>query len=136
MLAASPRGGHRGAFRRGRLFAAPAPARNAAPLYLDALLEFGPELVDTLPPGPAGELRETVAGRVLRMTKLSTAADQDWGRFGPPKSTRWSGIVPGGFRELALAQRGATAASSRPGSAPTALLTHAQAARNVARAAI
>src|SRR5579871_3760466 len=65
-------------FSVAKLFAAPAPERNAAPLYLDALVEFGPGMVDTLRPGPQRDaLRKAVADREERLIKVYEVLDKD-----------------------------------------------------------
>ena len=46
--------GNEAPFDIARFFAAPPRDRNAAPLYLDALFEFGSELESCYPAGPAG----------------------------------------------------------------------------------
>ncbi len=116
-------------------FNATKDTENAAPLYLDALFEFDPSLQKCFPEGPARDRRVKAAeGRRTAFLAAFQAFQAD------PKSVAADTIDAAirpydeGFRKLALAQR-------RPrcvfvtGIDFSALLPHAQAARDVARVA-
>ena len=59
-------------------FAAPAPVENAAPLYLDALFEFGSSVATCFPEGPRREERKAAVNeRWNRYSKIRLALSQD-----------------------------------------------------------
>jgi hypothetical protein len=107
--------------------------RNAAPLYLDALFEFGSEMSVCFPEGPERERRrQATTDRVKRQREFEDAIVKD------PKSVTSTAIddviklYDTGFRKIAEAQRREQCVfESSLGLG--ALLPHVQAARQVAR---
>ena len=113
-------------------FAAPPVDQNAAPLYLDALFEFGTEVAVCFPEGPERERRKQATDeRMKKYREIDQALGND------PKSVPAEAIdallaeYDEGFLKLARAQE-------RPkcvflsGLGVTAHLPHAQVARRVA----
>jgi hypothetical protein len=117
-----------------KLFEAPPPEQNAERLYLDALHEFSAELYVVYPvgPDPISPRSEVASGRSKRFLDVYQAWMND------PKSVTDVAIDAvvdehrEGFRKLALAQM-RDRCVFQTGVAFTALLPHAQAARQVAR---
>ncbi len=59
-------------------FAAPPPEENAAPLYLDALFEFGSEVAICFPEGPERQRRAQAAQeRMKKLNEINTALRKD-----------------------------------------------------------
>lgn len=117
-------------------FAAPPPGQNAAPLYLDALFEFGPEMAACFPRGDGVNDRTQAAqARLDRLNELERATSQQ-----PMKTAEPAAIdavlrlYDAGFRKLAEAQK-RPACRFQPGLGFTALMPHAQASRQVTRVA-
>jgi hypothetical protein len=118
-----------------KFFAAPPYGSNAAPLYLDALSEFSPEVAGCFPEGPERESRRQ-AGREHseRFQAIAQTYSSD------PKSVPTRTIDEiirlheVGFRKLAAAQRREQCVFET-GVRLTSLLPHVQAARAVARIA-
>jgi hypothetical protein len=118
-----------------RYFAAPPRASNAAPLYLDALFEFGGEMDSCFPEGPERERRRQAAeDRYKRYMEVQDALTKN------AKSVPDSSIdevvksYETGFRKLAAAQRRERCVFET-GIGITSLLPHVQVARQVARVA-
>ncbi len=118
-----------------RFFAAPPRDRNAAPLYLDALFEFGSNVAVCFPEGPERDRRRQAAeDRTKRYMELFQALQKD------PKAVAASSIdeviklYDVGFRKLAEAQR-RDRCVFESGLGFTTLLPHVQDARQVARIA-
>jgi len=107
-----------------RLFQSPPPGENAAPLYLDALFEFSPEMADAFPEGPERDRRREVAAGRVKAFAVATPATAD-------------AVVNEhreGFRKLAEAQT-RDRCVFETGLGVTATLAHVKAARHVARVA-
>jgi hypothetical protein len=118
-----------------RFFAPVLHDRNAAPLYLDALFEFGSEMAVCFPEGPERDRRRQAAeDRMRRYVVLSESLTKD------PKAVPAESIdavirsYDTGFRKLAEAQR-RDRCVFEIGVGPDAILCHVQAARQVARIA-
>ena len=117
------------------IFTAPRPEENAAPRYLEALFEFGPEVEVCFPEGPDRESRKR-------------AVDQRLGRFWPvfqswnkdPNSVRAANIdalvseFDTGFRKLDWAQQRPRCVF-QTGIGVTARIPHAQVVGHIARVA-
>ncbi len=120
-----------------KFFAAPPRDRNAAPIYLDALFEFGSELAVCYPQGPERERRRQAA---MERSKSFSEVMQ------PIYNTVNAEVPPGvaekvirlydvGFRKLGEAQRRDQCVFER-GLGVDSLLPHEQVARQVARIAV
>jgi len=118
-----------------RLLRVPPRDRNAAPLYLDALFEFGPDVAGAFPEGPERDRRKAQAAeRARKFFEVFQAFHKD------------AKAVPGaavdavvsqyreGFRKLAEAQK-RDRCVFETGLGFTATLPHVQEARQVARVA-
>jgi hypothetical protein len=115
------------------LFAPIPPEQNAAPLYLEALLEFSTELVTCFPDDQLAALRERVFPRVREFGRVypSWAAGTP---FNPADLDRLVAEYDVGFEKLARAQQRPRCVFET-GIGVSALLPHAQAARSVAQVA-
>lgn len=118
-----------------KVFAAPPLELNAAPLYLDALYEFGGEMQGCFPAGPENDARhQAILARQKQETEVELALSKD------PKSVPDAEIdamlanYREGFRKLAEAQLREDCVF-QTGVGFSALLPHAQSARQVARVA-
>ncbi|MHB1560285.1 MAG: hypothetical protein ACYC61_22770, partial [Isosphaeraceae bacterium] len=119
-----------------KAYFAPVPAgRNAAPLYLDALFEFGHEVEFCFPPGPERNRRAAAAReRMARYMKLLTRMREDESAVSDEDINAVIAAYAEGFRKVAEAQKrdrcdfGLTIQAD-------GIVAHAQAARQVARIA-
>jgi hypothetical protein len=118
-----------------RFFAAVPRDRNAAPLYLDAFLEFGSDVAACFPAGPERDRRLRAAeDRAKRYMDLYEVLEKD------PKAVPAEAIdavikpYETGFRKFAEAQR-RDRCVFEAGLGDEALIPHTQAARQVARVA-
>jgi hypothetical protein len=109
------------------------PSQNAAPLYLDALFEFGANLDICFQPGPATDRRrQATTDRNKRYSEIAELFYKD------PKAVSASTmddvikLYDTGFRKLAEAQRRERCVFET-GLWTTTLLPHVQVARQVAR---
>lgn len=118
-------------FDMARFFAMPRPEENAAPLYLDALLEFGPD-VSICFPSDARDRAAVARGRDARLKAIWSIWTDDPGSVDRARRDALIDECAEGLRKIDLAQR-------RPrcvfaiGITYESLLPHAQVARNVAR---
>ena len=118
-----------------KAFAAPPLGQNAAPLYLDALYEFGSEMRSCFPEGPENDARFLA---IKARNKQESDIEQAF--FRDPKSVPVAEVdaviahYQEGFRKLAEAQIRERCVF-QTGVGFTALLPHAQTARMVARVA-
>jgi hypothetical protein len=117
-----------------QFFAAPPRDRNAAPLYLDALFEFGDGVAECYPAGPQRERRRRAAtDRSKRYTDLMqpifNVANAD---VPPAVADEVIRLYDEGMRKLKEAQR-RDQCVFETGLSVYALLPHVQAARQVAR---
>jgi hypothetical protein len=108
--------------------------RNAAPLYLDALFEFGSELEVCFPEGPGRSRRSQAAqGRSKRYNEVAPASSSDPNAGLDPKAVdEVIKLYDVGYRKLAEAQR-LPRCVFETGLGPTAILPHAQVSRQVYR---
>ncbi len=119
-----------------KAYFAPVPAgRNAAPLYLDALFEFGHEVEYCFPPGPERNRRAAAArDRMARYMKLLTRMREDESAVSDADINAVIAMYGEGLRKVAEAQKrdrcdfGLTIQAD-------GLVAHAQSARQVARIA-
>ncbi len=118
-----------------RFFAAPPRDQNAAPLYLDALFEFGAEMPSCFPATEERKRRvKEVKDRNGPFVALFQAMDQAPGTISGEMIDGAVAPYEEGFRKLALAQRRRHCVF-QTGLGISALLPHAQTARQVARVA-
>jgi len=120
-----------------KFFAAPPRDRNAAPLYLDALFEFGSELAECYPEGPERERRRQAAmERSKRFNELMqpiyNTADAE---VPPGVAEKVIRLYDVGIRKLGEAQR-RDQCVFESGLGVDSILPHAQVARQVARIAV
>ncbi|WP_337174639.1 hypothetical protein [Paludisphaera sp.] len=120
-------------FDVGTFFAQPRAEEDAAPLYLEALAEFGPDLEATLEAAGRAPVAGT-KGRQERILALFAAIGRDADPADPEAVDALLAELDEGFRKLADAQR-RPACVFKTGLGYDALLPHAQQARQVARAA-
>ena len=116
-------------------FRAPPPRDNAAPLYLDAFCDFGREILNWHPdPKERDRRRVALEKDLTRIVLVQKSLKDDPGMV--VKREIDAAIEPfaDGFRNLALAQRREKCVFET-GISITALLPHAQAARQVPRVA-
>jgi hypothetical protein len=108
--------------------------RNAAPLYLDALFEFGSELEACFPEGAARVRRSQAAkDRSKRYNDLVQPTQSDTNlELDPAAVDAVIKLYDSGYRKLAEAQR-LPRCVFETGLGPTALLPHAQVSRQVYR---
>lgn len=93
-------------FDLARYFAAPPRASNAAPLYLDALFEFGVGMASCFPEGPERERRRLAVSEALkRHAAVWEAFYKDPRSVPAPKLDEIIKLYDTGFRKLAEAQR-------------------------------
>jgi hypothetical protein len=118
-----------------RFFRTLPPSQNAAPLYLDALFEFGQEMAVCFPPGPDTERRRQAAdGRSRRYSALLESLRKDPKAVPPAAIDDVIKLYDAGFRKLAAAQR-IDRCVFEAGLGVAALYPHVQVARQVARVA-
>jgi hypothetical protein len=87
-------------------FAAPSPQQNAAPLYLDALFEFGSEMAECFPPGPETEARaKKIRERLQRLLPLSEAFQRDPASVDRAEMAAVIATYEAGFQKLDQAQQ-------------------------------
>ncbi len=87
-------------------FAAPSVQQNAAPLYLDALFEFGSEMAECFPPGPETEARaKDVRERLQRLLPLSEAFQRDPASVDRAEMAAVIATYEAGFQKLDQAQQ-------------------------------
>jgi hypothetical protein len=132
--AAPPWLGAEAPFDVAKFFASVPRDRNAAPLYLDALFEFGAELAGCFPEGPKTEERRQAAmDRSKRFSELMTPFYNQAGSEVPPAvAAEVVGLYEVGLRKLASAQR-RDRCVFETGFGVDALLPHVQVGRQVAR---
>lgn len=118
-----------------KFFSAPPPEQNAAPLYLDALWEFGTEMSGCFPSGPENDARQrAMLARRRQEVEVEIALTMN------PKSVPTAEIdamlanYDEGFRKLVAAQVREHCVF-QTGVGITALLPHVQSARQVSRVA-
>ena len=76
---------------------APPRDRNAAPLYLDALFEFGSEIAECFPEGPERQRRRQAAiDRMRRYQELAQSIATNPAAVAPRQSTRLSRSITWG----------------------------------------
>ncbi len=118
-----------------KFFNAPRRERNAAPLYLDALFEFGAEIAVCYPEGSERERRRLAAlDRSKRYFDFVQSLSNNRSAAAPDAVCEIIKLYNVGFRKLAEAQR-RDQCVFETGLSFTALLPHAQVARQVARIA-
>lgn len=118
-----------------KAFAAPTFDQNAAPLYLDALYEFGIEMRSCYPEGIENEARfQAISARGKRITPAWDAFNNDPNSVPAADLDAVLAEYKEGFRKLAEAQKRELCVF-QTGVGFTALLPHAQTARQVARMA-
>jgi len=89
-----------------KLFPTLPPGQNAAPLYLDALFEFGQEMAVCFPPGPDTERRrQASAERSRRYYALTESLTKDPKAVPATAIDEVIALYDAGFRKLAAAQR-------------------------------
>jgi hypothetical protein len=87
-------------------FAAAPAGENAAPLYLDALFEFGSEMAECFPPGPETKARaRKVRERLERLLPLGEAFDRDPGSVDRAMMAAVIATYEAGFQKLDQAQQ-------------------------------
>ena len=87
-------------------FAAPSARQNAAPLYLDALFEFGSEMAECFPPGPETEARaKTIRERLQRLLPLGEAFQRDPASVDRAEMAAVIATYEAGFQKLDQAQQ-------------------------------
>lgn len=113
--------------------AAPPADQDAAPLYLDALFEFSGELASCYPPGPATDLRHAkTVDRGRRFWPLHKASMSNPDGLPAAEVDAVLADHADGFAKLDAAQRRPRCVF-QAGLGATALLPHAQGARQVVR---
>jgi hypothetical protein len=119
-----------------KFFAAPPRDRNAAPLYLDAMFEFGTEIAECYPEGPERERRRHAAvDHSKRFNELMQPLYNDPGsEVAPVVAEEIIGIYDVGLRKLREAQTRDQCVFAT-GIGADALLPHVQVARQAARVA-
>ena len=86
-------------------FAAPPPEENAAPLYLDALFEFGKEVAICFPEGPERDRRTQAAQeRMKKLGEMITALRDDAREVSAEAIDALLALYDEGFVKLARAQ--------------------------------
>jgi hypothetical protein len=114
-------------------FDIPPPERDAAPLYLDALFEFGGEMAACFPEGPWRERRKTLAeDRWARFVAVEGRWKKDPRSVPDQTIDQAVAQFDAGFRKLAAAQE-RDRCVFQTGVGLTTLLPHAQVARYVVR---
>ncbi len=118
------------------VFDAPAPERDAAPLYLDALFEFGGEMFSCFPEGPERDRRKKLADdRWERFSEVERRWKKDPNAVSGETIDKIVGQFVEGFRKLAQAQnRDRCVFQTAVGL--VAQLPHAQVARYVVRVSV
>jgi hypothetical protein len=116
-----------------KFLAVPPPNRNAAPLYLDALSEFGAEVSVCFPEGPDRDRRsQTARDRMKRYVEISTALDKNPSSVSSASIDEVTSLYAVGFRKLAATQR-RDACVFETGFGVATLLPHIQGARQLVR---
>jgi len=115
-------------------FAAPPPEENAAPLYLDALYEFGDEVAECFPEEERARRSPVAKQRAERFGKLYESWEKDPASVDPAAADAVLAEFDVGFQKLARAQERKRCVF-QTGISLTSLLPHADAARTVARVA-
>ncbi len=116
-----------------KFFQAPPPNQNAAPVYLDALLEFSPETASCFTEGPETTRRKAVAqARADRWKAINAQIEADPGSVSDAEIDAHLKEYEVGFARLAEAQH-RPRCMFQPGISIESLLPHAQAARQVVR---
>lgn len=114
-------------------FAAPPAGRNAAPLYLDAIAEFGTEMAVCFPAGPERDRRDRAAkGRYDRFLPVYEAFGKDPAGVTTEQLDEVCRPYDEGFAKLAAAQK-LPECVFQAGLGVESLLPHAQSARQVVR---
>jgi len=86
-------------------FAAPPPGENAAPLYLEALFEFGSEVAICFPEGPERQQRaQAVQKRMKKLGEMTTALRKDAREVSAEAIDALLALYDEGFIKLARAQ--------------------------------
>jgi hypothetical protein len=118
-----------------KLFPALPSSQNAAPLYLDALFEFGAEMSVCFPPGPATERRrQAAADRSKRYLAFYASFAKDPKLVSTAAIDEVIKLYDTGFRKLAEAQR-RNRCMFESGLGVASPVPHVQASRQVARIA-
>ena len=118
-----------------RFFDAPPPGQDAAPLYLNALAEFGDEMAQCFPPGPDRDARgERVKGRNAALLLVQRAIAEAPDTVTAEKIDAAIAPYDEGFHKVAMAQARKRCVF-KTGLGLSALLPHAQVARQVVRVA-
>jgi hypothetical protein len=117
-----------------RMFEAPPPGENAAPLYLEALADFSAEVVAVcLPEGPERErLRQEALDRSKRFNDVYQTFGNDPGKVDPAAADTVVAEYDAGWKKLVEAQKRPRCVF-QTGLHVTSLLPHAQGARQAAR---
>ncbi len=114
-------------------FAAPPPSQNAAPLYLDALFEFGDEMGGCFSPGPETEARRKESReRSQRLNPLLVAFGRDPASVNGAEMAAVIASFQAGFQKLDQAQQRPRCVFETGLSVAT-LLPHIQTSRQVVR---
>ena len=110
--------------------------RNAAPLYLDALFEFGADMEVCFPAGPERDRRrQAAADRMKKYMELDKVLGEAPETVSPESIDAVIALYDVGFRKLVEAQR-RDRCVFECGLGVETLLSHAQVARHVARVAL
>jgi len=112
--------------------AMPTESKNAAPVYLDALAEFSPDVVVCLPASQKGRA-EIARGRSTRLIALEQKLGEQPASLDRKAADALLEELRDGFRKLAMAQRRPMCVFAL-GLSQDSILPHVQAARDVARA--
>lgn len=127
--------GEHAPFDVARYFDAPPREQNAAPMYLNALFEFGPEMAACFPPGEETERRQKAAqDRMEAMMPAFQAFTQAPDNFDVERLEKAVAPYEEGFRKLAMAQTRKRCVF-QSGLGIMSLIPHAQSCRQVARVA-
>ncbi|QEH36232.1 hypothetical protein OJF2_47920 [Aquisphaera giovannonii] len=114
-------------------FKAPPDDQNAAPLYLDALFEFGPEMAVCFPEGPVRARRErTAKERMRRYAEVAKSLERGPDAVPPREMNAFLALYDEGLAKLARAQERPRCVF-QAGIGMNALLPHLQDARNAGR---
>ena len=118
-----------------RGFEAPPYDQNAAPLYLDALLEFGAETSSCFAPGAERDRRRVLAlQRSKEFSRVYEIFQIDHNAVPHDELAKLVKEYDEGFKKVALAQK-RDRCVFETGVGPSSVLPHAQVARTVARVA-
>ncbi len=119
-------------FDLAEFFKAPPPEQNAAPLYLDALAEFGTEMAEHLPPEERKRREPLTRARDKQYDRLEAAWRKDPASVSDAEVDAWLAGYETGFQKLAVAQQ-RPQSIFQSGYSPIALVPHLPAVRQVAR---